>query len=213
MRAVLGMRAHLLLALLALGACKGAKPEARSEGDTIQLPPVIIVTKSEIRYDVSGQVFDEKRRKLLEDAEVHGIPAWSADERFLTSLRERFPSHDCNRTDDGSIRCVDRKDQRLGSFHPASKTPCEKVVEKVPSLLYEYEPRLFSLAMQIRPTLLASCNEDGWSEPLKACILASTPKALVREHACSKLVSPELSAKIAGRFGLAPDQVQAMPVP
>jgi hypothetical protein len=205
------MRAHLLLALLALSACDaGAKPEARQEPDTIQLPPVIIVTKSEITYEDAVRDGD---RVFRSKSTLTGAPIWSADDSVLAKLEQSFAGHRCSRLDDGSIRCVDKTDSQPTAVVPGSTTPCAKVLEKMPSVLYEYEPRLFSLAMQIRPTLAASCAEDGWSEPLKACILASTPKALVRENACSKLVSPELSAKIAGRFGLAPDQVHAMLVP
>ena len=94
---------------------------------------------------------------------------------------------------------------RHASTDPFVDVDCSAVVAKVPSVIFAYDPKYFALATMIAPTLRASCIEDAWPEPLRRCIVQATPDALVDENACRYLVSPELAAKVAKRFGTTAD--------
>jgi hypothetical protein len=97
----------------------------------------------------------------------------------------------CEPTPAGDLRCV----------FPSPSVPCDWLVQKVPSIAFAYDAKYVALATTLMPPLLASCTNDHWPEDLKQCLLASSPQQLVHEHACDKLVTPELAEKVAKRFG------------
>jgi hypothetical protein len=140
------MRA-LLVSLALLGACDaGAKPEPRPDRDTLQKPPVIIVTKGEITF------------------------------------RDKLEAPDA-----GALDVV---------------PSCTQVLEQLSKALFAYDPSYVALTVSYRPKVLASCQDDGWTDELKRCILEATPEGLAHDHACEPLITDDLRQKVAKRLGL-----------
>lgn len=99
------------------------------------------------------------------------------------------------------IELITKKSHRDARAPDEAAVSCTRVLDQISRALFAYDPQYVSFASMYAPKLRASCTDDGWPDELKRCIVDATPDALAHDHACEKLVTPELAEKVAKRFG------------
>ena len=93
----------------------------------------------------------------------------------------------------------------------ASGGDCAAIAGKIRSAIAAQmgaspDPQVRQMLDQVARALEPSCAQDGWPEPLKACLMASDG-SMASFDACDHLVPPALKARMAERMQQAMQQV------